>query len=158
MAAVLTEVKRVFPPAWTATIPSTIDQLNHVTGELTGSFPITPLQVIGTATPAYGAGQSGMCLNLRTNDFVAGRRVRGRMFLVPMSAEGYDADGTLKPSFLALVPGMQSALLTGGNVAGVQIVNTVVWHRPVNGAGGSIHDVTTVDVADRAATLRSRSR
>lgn len=68
------------------------------------------------------------------------------------------------------IPGASSAALSNGNLNGAQrtAVNVAaqaladadlgfsVWHRPVNGFGGSQHPVTTATVRSELAVLRKR--
>lgn len=68
------------------------------------------------------------------------------------------------------IPGLSRNNLSGGNMAGATrtAINTAadalagaptwlsVWHRPVNGAGGLTHAVTTATVRSELAVLRKR--
>lgn len=140
-----------FPSNTTLQIQNTGDTLNEVTGEITGAWSgAAQTAVVGTGSGAYAAA-SGAHINWRTADVVNGRRVRGRTFLVPLYGGAYDSDGTIAATVLTDLRTNLATLLTAivGNGA-------VVWHRPVNGANGSIHGITTADIPDKAAVLRSR--
>lgn len=103
----------------------------------------------GQESHAYPAGV-GACINWMTDGIVNGRRVRGRTFVVPLDGTRYDTDGTIEPTALSILRTAASDLLTACGE------HFVIYHRPVDGAGGSAHAVTDYSVADRVSTLRSR--
>ncbi len=88
----------------------------------------------------------------RTGVFVAGREVRGSSFLGPLSADTMDASGNPTSAVIG------SAATSYGKL-GVTITTAlshVVWHRPVNGAGGSTALVSSYESASVFTMLRSR--
>lgn len=140
----------ILPVGVVLDIPNTGDTIDAATGQLTGTWGHTnpPGQMLPTGGAAAAAGV-GACVTWLTSDVVNGRRVRGRTFIVPLSTDGYQDDGTLTPA----------AVTALGVFAGLLIAESlVVWHRPttVGGSNGSEHAVTSFKVSDRVAVLRSR--
>lgn len=148
------QLKTLCPNFVTHTVQGEVEILNHVTGEVTSSITVVPGSLV---IPGVGTGLSlppatAACLNHNTNDHKAGRKVRGRSFVSPISQGSSEADGTPTVACLAIVTAV-SVILTEDTGSGE---NLVVWSRPVNGAGGSMHKVQTVTMPDRFAVLRSR--
>lgn len=131
------------------TVETSGRQVDDSTGTLTG--------VWSEASAETGAGTvAGQCvpdaaqilLRWNTTDIAGGRFVKGRSF----------------------VPGLSTASVTEGNLSAAAVtafqtaVNTFIaanvgfgiWHRPVNSAGGSFHDVVTGSVWPEFAVLRRR--
>ena len=89
-------------------------------------------------------------LRWRTDDIVNGRLVKGRNFIPGIPSTGLTDTGLLQPVIHA-----------GIADAGQQIIDdsgalVVVWHRPVNGAGGSEHRVTGASCWEQFAMLHGR--
>lgn len=140
------------PDDVTINVPNQLDVFDETTGELTGVITAsTPDTIVGLGTEGYSA-PSGAVVNWPTDGFVAGRRVRGRTFLVPLRQSAYQTNGTLTDSFVSGVTALGNALLD--DVAG----SMVIWSRPrpATSTPGSIHQVQNAIVPDKAAVLRSR--
>lgn len=128
-----------------------VEEYDEATGVLQAQYtsPVVVTDHTG-ASGQMGPGVSGACISWKTAGVVAGRPVRGRTFVVPIAAAAYDASGTLT-----------SAVLTGLNAAATAYrtsatIETVIWHRAKNGAGGAAFDITASSIKDQAAVLRSR--
>jgi hypothetical protein len=124
------------------------DSTGVVENELTAAAVAA---VNGTSTAAYAA-PVGASAEWRTSDFVGGRRVKGRTYIVPLSSTVFETDGTIGGTPLATLQTAASGLVAAAS-------NMVVWHRPSNpgtSSDGSLHLVSTANVSDRAAVLRSR--
>src|SRR4029453_11488130 len=105
--------------------------------------------VTGTAGGGY-SGPSGVVMRLETGVFVAGRRLRGRSFLVPMAGSIQDTNGTVAATPLGTLNTAAAAAVTASGTS------WLVWHRPVGGSGGSVSPVTSAGIPDKIAVLRSR--
>lgn len=86
----------------------------------------------------------------RTNEIINGRLLRGRNFIPGIPSTALTDTGLLSP-----------VLTAGITAAGEQLIVDVdtflqVWHRPVNGAGGSAHTVTGVSTWEQFAMLHGR--
>ena len=143
------------PNAVTITFQPTIQRITEADGTVIDEVAIgtVPSPVTGLGGANFSA-PSGACITWLTADSVNGRRVKGRTFLVPLATAAYGPDGTLNDTILAEIRTAANALVAR-NTADAN-GKLVVWHRPVNGAGGSSHTVIAASVKDRAAMLTSR--
>lgn len=143
-------VNGYLPTDVTVLVLPTWDQINEVTGliELQGSVTTPATGVSGNNAGSY-AGNVGALVEWQTAEFVAGKRLKGRTYLVPMMGI-FDTDGTMSTASVSAIADACTALIAADVVS-------VVWHRPINGAGGSHGVITGATVRDRAAVLRSRS-
>lgn len=136
----------------TATVASEVRTLNVGTGVLEAVGSVNG----GAPVPGNVAGQpvadaSQILMRWNTGEIVNGRRLVGRTF----------------------IPGLPVASLTGGNLNGASAADfatkgqglitslagqapLVVWHRPVNGAGGVAWAADTATVWSEMAVLRRR--
>lgn len=126
--------------------------IDELTGQTLDYAPTTEVvdSVEGVVSGGY-AGASGAVVNWNTAGVRAGRRVRGRTFLVPLAPVAFDSSGTLSSSALNLIRSSADGLVGTGFDSGLG-----VWARPTNGAGGEFHEVIGATVPDLAAVLRSR--
>lgn len=144
------------PDDVTLTLQAEVSQLDEATGVQTGAFSIGSDTVTqGANTGGYSAA-SGVVVHWLTGGFVAGRRVKGRTFMVPISGGAYQTNGTIDENALSF---MRTSTNTFQNaVQG----NMIVWARPFAGKPGkpartgSSHDVTSWQIPDKVAILRSR--
>lgn len=139
------------PTGVTISWPSAVDVIEPTTGVLVVSTSITPpLTIVGSATTDY-ASVAGVCINWVTSGIVAGHRVGGRTFLVPLASAAFDNDGTIDTSFL-------SNLATSASTFLAAAPEFVVWHRPdsIAGGGGSTHIVLAAKINDKPSILTSR--
>lgn len=105
---------------------------------------------VGLYRGKYSA-PTGAVVNWRTDDVRFGRRIRGRTFLVPLANDAFQDDGTLSsPTILAL--NEFADIMTARDFDS----EFGVWSRPRNGSGGVFATVTSYNVPDMAAVLRSR--
>lgn len=140
-------IKSLLPVAVTISFGE-VAQIFDTDGSLIDEVAVTPLPspVVGTSATNFAA-PAGAVLNWVTGEFVSGRRVRGRTFLVPLAQSAFQGDGTISTAALSLLTTSATTLI-GSNPN-----NLVVWrHTPPR----SVHAVTGVSVPDRAAVLRSR--
>lgn len=148
----LDSISGVFPTVWSGQIASAGRVLEATTGVL-AEFSLAPTTattpVAGQLGTGYGAGVAGAVLGWNTATVNRGRVVRGRTFLVPMSAGGYDADGTLQSGIIANL-GVAAGILISANVG------FSIWSRPRLRTGGILAPVLTHRVNDKAAFLSSR--
>lgn len=121
-------------------------------GVLTSEVTIgtLPSQVTFTGTGAY-AGGVGAVVYWNTPGINGGHKVRGRTYLVPLSAACFDVDGTLVSSALSEIVAAAAALVA--TTPGLA-VNSRAEGAP--GRSNQTTLVTSATVADRVAVLRSR--
>jgi hypothetical protein len=142
-------IKTLLPTGTNVQTLGSCETYDEATGTLTGSTSSTaPAVVTCTGAGSY-AGATGAVVTWITSGFVSGRRVRGRTFLVPL-ASAFDANGSLQTTAQSTLQTAASGLITA--MSG----DLVVWHRPTQFGAGSAHPVTSANVPDLAAVLRSR--
>ena len=141
-------IRSFMPSGVTWTFTGVADEFDS-DGTLIGSYTYTPpTQIVGSGTGAWAAGV-GAVVGLVTAGIVAGRRVRGRHFVVPLVGSAYDSDGTIATAALTGLRTYGEAIraLGSGN-----LLVTAGFGTP----GGSAHVVTNTVVNDKVAILRSR--
>jgi len=131
------------------TAAQTYTDLGVQTGEVSITSVPTPINPL--STKAY-AGGSGAVINWLTNGFHLGRKVRGRTFLVPLTSDAFEQNGTLLAS-----------TVTNIAAAGVTFAGTtpqpVIVSIKTSGGGvtsGFVSPIVGATVPDRSAILRSR--
>lgn len=144
-------IKALLPSGLTISVPGNGDNLNDVTGQISGAWSVgvTPTVVTCTGVGAY-AGNAGAVVHWLTGGTINGRRVRGRTFLVPLINTAYDTSGSISTAALATLQTAANGLVTGSGG------DLVVWHRPTNFAGGSSFQWNGNRIPDLAVSLRSR--
>lgn len=134
-------------------ISGDVDVLDPATGQVTDTVSVTaPGAMQGQSGSAYAPIASAMLVRLSTNLFIAGRRLRGRIFLSPLGINRVQDDGTLTVVGQSYAPGFKTALEAGLESG----TAWVVWHRPVGGAGGTAAQITACSASDTLAVLTSR--
>lgn len=132
-------------------VDTEVARLDSDSGEMLEVLGVTGMSGrTGSATGPYSAA-SGAVINWRTNDVRFGRRIRGRSFIVPLGNTAYDSQGTLAGPTLASLGSFASEIV-GGDFDS----EFGVWSRPKDGTGGVFATVTSYNVPDMAAVLRSR--
>lgn len=134
----------------TITVPGTGDVIEDTTGVLDSVWTASGGGSVTGTNVAQTAAGAGACVNWLTGGVVGGRRLRGRTFLVPLTVNSYDADGTLTPSALVAIGAWANALMGSSPLA--------VWHRPSapGAADGNSYGVVANRVRDKVAFLTSR--
>lgn len=140
----------------TVTIENTGDVIDSTTGVLTNTWTAAPVVFVqGQGGAGYSA-PSGACVTWTTGTILDGTRLRGRTFLVPLTGDSYQSDGSLDPVTLTRLRDNAASLVNAA------AANFVVYHRPI--AAGKLHGpragghsvVTGSLVRDKVAVLRSR--
>lgn len=144
-------IQSLLPTSVTITVDSAVDVLEEATGQLTDLVSVTPVPTVtGMNTSSFSA-PTGALIHWLTGGVRNGRRVRGKSFLVPLTVQIYQTDGTLNAGNMSTISTAAQALIDAENV------DLVVYGRPVQGGSpGVAHLVTGQRVPDMAAVLRSR--
>lgn len=144
-------VSAAIPGEVTVTVDPIYQTLDEVTGDIVAEATVgAPSQVVqGVNGDGYSA-QVGVLIEWLTGSYIDGRRLRGRTYLVPLAGQ-FDTDGTLTTGGLAILNAAWPWITADQE-------DFRVWHRPVNGAGGSSATITSGVVKDHACILRSRMR
>lgn len=153
-------IQGYLPDDVTINIPAAVmlvDELDgEQVGELTGTTTVNAR--VGTSTASFANGV-GVSIQWNADQFVSGRRVRGRTFLVPLDAGIFDVDGTVDAAAVTAINNAATGLRT--NLASVN-GGLQVWSRPraateaAPARTGSLHPVVSNSVADKASWLRTR--
>lgn len=156
-------VKSLLPAAVKIDVPGDIEVIEETDGKLVTVLNVAPRsQISGTAAANGYSAASGAVVTWRTGGVVAGRRVRGRTFLVPTANIAFDLDGTLQQQHIVTIKAAADALISAAGSPDLG-----VWARPakqrINKAGevipardGVWYVATSTSVPDMAAVLRSR--
>lgn len=146
------DIKAMYPPSWTAHTQGEVAVINSVTGALVNAFTVEESPVVhGVGAEDYGPTPVMLVNRLLTAGFVNGRQVKGRQFWGPYRI-GDTTGGVPSQDVIDIVNDAVPALAVvgGGPFA------FCVWHRPVGGAGGSAHLVTSQACSRKFGVLRSR--
>ena len=139
-----------FPTGVSVTFPGVGDTIEDTTGALVGTWSTGhPVTTVGGGVAKAAAG-AGAVVTWNTGGIVAGRRLRGRTFLVPLCTDAYDLDGSLSSGTFTALNNFGTALMAVGPLA--------VWHRPTTpgGSDGTSYGVTSFRARDKVAFLSSR--
>lgn len=154
--AFFTAIAGALPSGLTISIPGSGDTIESTTGELTGSWSVGADQTAAGASSFPYAAPTGGLVRWTTTTIVAGRRLRGRIFIVPMTTNVWETNGTMTTATRDLLQTSASTLISAFEG------QLVVWARPFAGTpgnpsrAGSHGIVTGAQVPDMAVTLRSR--
>lgn len=138
------DIKAVICNDLSWTVEGDVAVIDDVTGNISDI-------VQGTENSSVGTDSADMCplttqglIRARTGTFVAGREIRGRIF-IPCPSEGSNLQGAPTSTYTADLTGGAAALITAG-------VDWVIWSR----ARGQSAQVGSVSTWNQWATLRSR--
>jgi hypothetical protein len=150
----LHSLEGIMPSSVTWAIEPDVPYFDDSDGVLLGvtTDPEAPRTFIGDSENWFLARDTCLCVRTRTEGFVSGRRLQGRIFIGPISADAFDTEGQIAAAIVGAVPGYFSGLISGlgGRLA--------VWHRPPvgNPTGGSYQDVTSITCNSVPGTIRGR--
>ena len=142
-------VKSIVTNDFQWTFPGEVLDYDTSTGVLQEVHAVTPpAPVAAASTVAYSAA-SGARIEWRTSAVVAGRRLRGRTFLVPVYAGAYETDGTLSETAKAT---LASAAVKYWDTSLLTAAQPAVWSR----THGIMADIVSALIPDSVSILRSR--
>jgi len=131
-------------------VDGTVDLVDEATGTLIDSTTGASENLVGIQTAAGLPPATQALMRLNTSAVVAGRRLKGRFFIPGLTEDSNGADGQIIAIHTAALEDLGEALITGADH------QLVVWHRPVDGAGGSKAPVESVNVPGQWGVLRKR--
>ena len=143
--------------AVTAKLQSTVEVVNEADNSITGAV-VVPAQTAQSGSAAVGSGFGagvGARVRWQTAAFRNGRRVVGTSFIVPMWADYFESDGTIKAAAITLLQNASNTLLTALTAADAVLG---VYSRPtaVGANDGVISSVTGATIPDQVSWLTSR--
>jgi hypothetical protein len=151
------DINNEIPNDVTLTVQPSIDSFATTNGELGSTITAAtpPTAVTGASVSSYSAA-SGARIKLATSGIKNNRRVRGAIFLVPLSSNAYDNNGSVASSIGTQVAAAYATLNTALDGVGVSLG---VWSRPSEvlvTSDGTWYPVTGVSVNSKVAVLRGR--
>ena len=150
IGAMWTSLTLRIPVGTSITTENAGDLIDVETGAITGSWTDSSTSIVNTTGPAEYAGGVGGRIRWATSGITNNRRVRGSTFVCPLTATGYDAQGTLATAFVTALGNAAGGLFTASEG------NMRIYTRPVNGSGGKASTVVNFTVPDKVSWLRSR--
>lgn len=130
-------------------IEDEVRQYNEVTGALQSAISVTGASGVGADANARIDLLQGL-INWATGQVVNNRIVYGRTFIPGVTEQVNDTNGTPTAGYLSVLNSAIAALAVG--VPDAQ----VIWHRPVDGAGGEALEVIAGAPKDQWSYLRTR--
>lgn len=129
---------------------NTGDLIDVATGELSGTWTDGSASSVSASGSGAFAQGVGARISWSTSGIRGGRRVRGSTFVVPLTVDNYDADGTLGAAYRGTFETAAANLVTaaGGNMR--------IYSRPGGGLPGQSNTVIGSSVKDTVSWLRSR--
>jgi len=151
--AVSSHWKNVWPLTVSSLISPEVDVIEAATGRITDTLSIPAVPAIaGAASSEYAPIATALLARLITGTFIAGRRLRGRIFFCPVGRNMVQADGTPDPTAIGFINAGGDSLRLGMDAGDLW----VVWHRPEGDSGGSAGYILSVICPDKFSVLRSR--
>ena len=146
------ELNTILAPGSSVTVLGEVAVLDETTGTVQSFENVTggPRTITAVGSGSY-SGASGACITWNTFGVRAGRRVRGRTFIVPLATSGYDSSGTLSSGAMGKLNYAAGHLVGSGADSAFG-----VFARPRNSAPGGFYEVTGHRIQDKVAVLSSR--
>lgn len=128
-----------------ATLP-TVDFIDTANGQITSSATVTGHSGGGGSGTAPVPTTSQVLFQLRTGVRVAGREIRGRMYIPGLTEGANNGQGAIETSTLSDLQGWVNSFVGDGDTT------PVVWSRK----NGTYEDIDSITVWGQWAVLRSR--
>lgn len=148
--AFFSAIKAQFSDSISWTVPNAGDTIDQNSGKIIGAWTGgTAGTWAGTAHSPYAAG-TGAFIRWQTGGIRDGRRVRGRTFLCPILAGGFQDDGTLLGTYVTSFQGAATTLAATGKLQ--------IYCRPTAKGllDGTNFAVLAGTVPDKVTSLKSR--
>lgn len=154
IAQVYTELRAYIPSNVTMLVQPDVDVVDVVSGEITGVIVSGDgeLTVVGTNNSSQVSRGTQVCVNLRTDQWIKGRRLAGRHYIGPIGGGVVGNDGRISPATQTTFQTAYTSLTSG---VGARLA---VYSRPnlATGKPGQYGDVVSTKTMDRPANLSSR--
>lgn len=141
--------KVLTPLATTISLDTEVRELDTTTGVLQSVMQVpAPAPITGGVNQQYAA-PVGARIVWRTPAIVAGRRLQGRTYIVPLVMQNFETDGTLTADAMSALSAAAAAYYDEDWAEGV---DPCVWSR----THGMLADITGHAIPDEGAILRGR--
>ena len=134
----------VISDALSWTTQGTVVTIDPITGDITDSEDVTGQNGFGADTGEDLPFANQALIRWHTGEYIAGRELRGRLFVPGMTIVA-DDNGTLLPSTLLTIQNAADGLIAAGQ-------NMLMWSK----THGETRAVTSANVWEQFAVLRSR--
>lgn len=150
----------MIPSTITWVVQGDVQEIDEATGVAVNAYGVTSRSGAGSLAPGLGPTAVGGVVTWLTSEFVAGKRVKGRTFIVPVRSDSFTTSGDLNSQFTGAAALFGAAM---GNAGASDCVH-VIWSRPFTpkpgqsgtARAGSKHGVTGFTVPTKVSVLRSR--
>jgi hypothetical protein len=139
----------ILPDNVQITFPTEVIERDTSTGVLTGSYTVPAQAAVTGINASTFSWAAGVRVEWKTPAIVAGRRLRGRTFLVPAASNVFDTDGRITSANITALQNAANAYFSTGVFTNVQ---PAVWST----THGILSDITSATVPVLGATMRSR--
>lgn len=113
--AFFTALQAAIPSSVTLKFPSTGMNIDEATGQPVGTWSATaPTDLVGTGSGNYSRAV-GALANWKTGTFTGGRELRGKTFMVPLTAAAFDANGDVSASTASNLASAGATLIAAGS-------------------------------------------
>lgn len=150
LQAFWTTVKDVMAHQVTVQVSHIAEAITVETGEITGTQVFTAQTALVGASSQEWVPGVGTRIKWQTDSFVAGRRVKGATFVVPLGRTAYESAGAITAGVLSTLQGAAEDLITDLED------NLVIYSRPTTEHAGAASVVVGAAVPDAVSWLRSR--
>lgn len=142
------DLSGLLPNDYVVTGGSEVKLIDDVDGQLTGTYPINGWQSSGQAAGVFSRA-AGARIDWLTQAIVAGRRLRGRTYWVPITSGAFTQDGILTGGTVNDIQDAGEALINALAVVGCPLL---AW-SPTHGVSALVE---ALYVPPKGAILRSR--
>lgn len=149
LRALITAVLPSIPNEVSMVPDSEVRELSTIDGSLISTWAVNPGAVQQGSNAGNFMGAAGLRVDADTNIIVAGRRLRGRTYWVPVASAAFSTGGAVLPAQQTLFVNAMNAFRA--SVAAVA-AEPAVWSR----THGVAYQVSTYSVPALGAVLRSR--
>jgi hypothetical protein len=132
------------------TVPNSGDTIDVATGDINGVWTGSGGGTVGFGGSGDFAQGVGARIKWNTAGIVAGRRVRGSTFMVPLVGGTFSASGALDSSFVTDLTAAATTFLASASST------LEIFSRPKGTRVGTSHTVTSASVPNAVSWLRSR--
>lgn len=143
-------IKSSFPSGTTWNIDTSGVTIDDNTGDVNGSWGGGTGGAITSVTGSEYAAGVGCRVVWKTGGITGGRIVKGSTYLVPLTANQYDPQGTI------LTAAVNAFAVAANNLVTAQAGNLVILTKLTPEHSGTSHEVLFADVPDKVSWLRTR--
>jgi len=150
LSAFFSSVANKFPSGINWNVPTTGDLIDVATGGISGTWTDPGGGGVNSSGANAFVQGAGMRITWKTGGTHNGRRVVGATFMAPLDNGAWSLGGLPNSATVTALQNAANAFLS------VSTFQPSIYSRPVDGAGGEAHPVTSAFVPAAVSWLRSR--